>query len=342
MLAIINAAAQAYRGVIPPDRWHEPYMPADELQHEIAAGVNFWVAEDEGRVVGVMGIQDKGDVALVRHAYVDPALQRGGVGTRLLSHVRALTAKPVLIGTWATASWAIDFYRRNGFNVVPGPAKDALLRKYWTIPARQIDTSVVLADARWREPLFRSGAYRARELGADDIPRLQRFYEANPQYFLVVNGRPAQPREAEEEFDFQLPEGWSFEKHWMLAFERDDGELVGMADVVSGLFSRDVWHIGLFIVATELHGKGVAHELHAALERWMLDGGARWIRLGVVAGNSRAERFWERLGYVEVRRRLGLEMGDKVNDLRVMVKPLHGNGLAPYLERVARDRPEAP
>jgi GNAT superfamily N-acetyltransferase len=149
MLAIINDAAQAYRGVIPADRWHEPYMPMHELVEEIAAGVVFWVAEQEGRLLGVMGIQDKGDVALVRHAYVAPSTQRKGVGTRLLRHVEGLNSKPVLIGTWADASWAIEFYRRNGFTVVPSSHKVHLLRTYWSIPARQIETSVVLADGRW-------------------------------------------------------------------------------------------------------------------------------------------------------------------------------------------------
>jgi N-acetylglutamate synthase-like GNAT family acetyltransferase len=149
MLAIINDAAQAYKGVIPADRWHEPYMPAGELEAEIAAGVVFWVAEEDGRLLGVMGIQDKGDVALVRHAYVSSNTQRKGVGTRLLHHVQALTGKPVLIGTWAAATWAIDFYRRNGFTVVGEDEKNRLLRKYWSIPARQVETSVVLADARW-------------------------------------------------------------------------------------------------------------------------------------------------------------------------------------------------
>jgi N-acetylglutamate synthase-like GNAT family acetyltransferase len=149
MLAIVNDAAQAYRGVIPADRWHEPYMPAGELDAEIADGVVFWVAEDAGRMVGVMGIQDKGEVALVRHAYVSPGAQKQGVGTRLLRHVQKLANKPVLIGTWAAASWAIEFYRGNGFTVIAGAQKDALLRKYWSIPERQVETSVVLADARW-------------------------------------------------------------------------------------------------------------------------------------------------------------------------------------------------
>jgi len=158
MLAIVNDAAQAYRGVIPVDRWREPYMPSDELEKEIADGVVFWVAEQEGRLLGVMGIQDKGEVALVRHAYVAPTLQRKGVGTRLLRHVEGLSDKPILIGTWADASWAIEFYRRNGFTVVPNSHKDRLLRTYWSIPARQIETSVVLADARWTEAQQRASA----------------------------------------------------------------------------------------------------------------------------------------------------------------------------------------
>ena len=158
MLAIVNEAAQAYRGVIPADRWREPYMPPDELEKEIADGVIFWVAEEHGRLLGVMGIQDKREVALVRHAYVTPTLQRKGVGTRLLRHVEGLTGKPVLIGTWADASWAIEFYRRSGFTVVPNRHKNALLRRYWSIPARQIETSVVLADARWMEAQPRAPA----------------------------------------------------------------------------------------------------------------------------------------------------------------------------------------
>jgi N-acetylglutamate synthase-like GNAT family acetyltransferase len=149
VLAIINEAARAYRGIIPADRWHEPYMPEQELASEIAAGISFWVAEDEGQLLGVMGIQDKGPVALIRHAYVAPTTQRRGVGTKLLRHVEALAGKPVLIGTWADASWAIDFYRRNGFTLVPPADKDRLLRTYWSIPERQIETSVVLADRRW-------------------------------------------------------------------------------------------------------------------------------------------------------------------------------------------------
>ena len=144
ILAIVNDAARAYRGVIPADRWHEPYMPAEELAREITGGVAFWVAEAERRVSGVMGIQDKGDVVLVRHAYVAPTAQRSGVGTALLRHLESLTDKPVLIGTWSAATWAIEFYRRNGFALGSSDEKDHLLKTYWSIPKRQIETSVVL------------------------------------------------------------------------------------------------------------------------------------------------------------------------------------------------------
>jgi len=151
ILAIINDAAQAYRGVIPSDRWHDPYMPAAELSKQIDEGIVFSVAEDEGRLLGVMGFQDRGDVALVRHAYVSTTVQRGGVGTKLLHHVQSLTDKPILIGTWADASWAIGFYQRNGFTVLPKGEIARLLRKYWSIPDRQVETSVVLADRRWMQ-----------------------------------------------------------------------------------------------------------------------------------------------------------------------------------------------
>lgn len=149
ILATINDAAQAYRGVIPSDLWHEPYMSADELAKEIASGVIFWMAEDNGQLLGVMGIQDKVDVALVRHAYTATTLQRKGIGTKLLRRVEALADKPILIGTWADASWAIEFYRRNGFTVVSDGDKNRLLQAYWSVPARQVETSVVLANRRW-------------------------------------------------------------------------------------------------------------------------------------------------------------------------------------------------
>lgn len=149
MFEVVNAAAVAYKGVIPADRWHEPYMSRAELESEIADGVVIWVGEEGNRIVGVMGIQDRVEVSLVRHAYTLPAFQGQGIGTRLLRHVLTLTDKPVLIGTWADATWAIDFYRRNGFVLVSDRVKGDLLRRYWSIPARQVETSVVLADEHW-------------------------------------------------------------------------------------------------------------------------------------------------------------------------------------------------
>ena len=146
ILAIINAAAEAYRGVIPDDRWHEPYMPARELESEIAAGVEFWGCEADSALAGVMGIQQVRDVDLIRHAYVLPAHQRQGVGAALLRHFRGRSSRRMLIGTWAAAEWAIRFYCRHGFELVAPERKSALLNTYWTVPDRQIETSVVLAN----------------------------------------------------------------------------------------------------------------------------------------------------------------------------------------------------
>ena len=148
ILDIVNAAAEAYRGVIPADRWHEPYMAARDLDAEIAAGVEFWGYEEEGELVGVMGIQPLSDVDLIRHAYVRPGRQRGGVGGALIDHLMRSATKPVLVGTWAAAEWAIAFYRRHGFVQVSPEEKTRLLSTYWSIPERQIETSVVLAHDR--------------------------------------------------------------------------------------------------------------------------------------------------------------------------------------------------
>lgn len=147
---IINDGARAYKGIIPADRWTEPYMSREKLRHEISEGVVFWGDEDAGSLTGVMGIQAVQDVTLIRHAYVRTTSQKRGIGARLLSHLRELASTPVLIGTWADAVWAIRFYERHGFQLVGPDEKDQLLKKYWTIPERQIETSVVLADQKWR------------------------------------------------------------------------------------------------------------------------------------------------------------------------------------------------
>lgn len=145
IVAIVNAAAEAYREVIPADRWREPYMPLGELDDEVAAGVEFWGYEVDGALVGIMGIQSVGDVDLIRHAYVSPESQRRGVGSALLEELTRSHTRPMLVGTWAAADWAISFYRRHGFEFVPPRRTAELLRTYWSIPERQIETSVVLA-----------------------------------------------------------------------------------------------------------------------------------------------------------------------------------------------------
>ena len=147
--SIINDAAEAYRGIIPADRWKEPYMPEEELRHEIDEGVRFSGYEEEGKLIGVMGIQHVEDVTLVRHAYVLTLRRNRGIGAELLSVLRGETTRPLLVGAWRDAVWAVRFYERHGFRLVPPEKKDRLLRRYWSVPERQIETSVVLADGRW-------------------------------------------------------------------------------------------------------------------------------------------------------------------------------------------------
>jgi GNAT superfamily N-acetyltransferase len=153
---IINDAAEAYRGVIPEDCWHDPYMSREELKREIQDGICFWGVEDGGVLKGVMGIQAREDVDLIRHAYVRTADRRQGIGTELLRFLQSRTEKPILIGTWADAAWAIRFYQKHGYRVLSQEETNRLLRKYWTIPERQVETSVVLASAGWNQPI-RSG-----------------------------------------------------------------------------------------------------------------------------------------------------------------------------------------
>lgn len=146
---IINDAATAYRGTIPDDRWKEPYMQMEELIDQIKQHVEFWKYLKKGETVGVMGIQDKGDVTLIRHAYVKTSERSQGIGSSLLHFLMERTNTPILIGTWAAASWAIDFYTKHGFRLVNSEEKTRLLQQYWDIPSRQAETSVVLASKDW-------------------------------------------------------------------------------------------------------------------------------------------------------------------------------------------------
>ena len=147
--SIINEAAQKYKGIIPEDRWKEPYMTREELEHEIEDGVVFWGYERNAELSGVMGIQQVQDVTLIRHSYIRMRAQGQGVGSKLLSFLSKQTTRPILIGTWADAAWAIRFYEKRGFRLVPPEEKDRLLKKYWSIPERQTETSVVLAHKKW-------------------------------------------------------------------------------------------------------------------------------------------------------------------------------------------------
>jgi GNAT superfamily N-acetyltransferase len=149
---VINDAAIAYKGIIPGDRWHEPYMNEAELKRQIDEGVQFWKYMEEKEVLGVMGIQFKGDVTLIRHAYVRTTKRNKGIGGKLLEHLSAITTTPILIGTWTDAKWAIGFYQKHGFRLLLHDAKNNLLRKYWSIPQQQIETSVVLASPGWKNP----------------------------------------------------------------------------------------------------------------------------------------------------------------------------------------------
>lgn len=181
---------------------------------------------------------------------------------------------------------------------------------------------------------------RVVELGAGCEPLLQAFFDANPEYFLAIQGKAAAPAVAHEEIHGELPTGWSFTKKWVIGYVEPSGALIAMANLISDIFAPGVWNISTFIVATKRHGTGEAQLLYQSIERWAMASGAKWLRLGVVMGNSRGERFWESIGYVQARLRHGVEFGAQTNTLRVMFKPLMGGGLEEFLAFVPRDRPE--
>jgi len=190
-------------------------------------------------------------------------------------------------------------------------------------------------------PISPLASLRLIRLGDAEVPLLQRFFDDNPAYFESVHGEPAGPNEAHAEIHDKPPAEFSYGEQWVIGYQQADGALAAMASVVTDLFAPRVWHIGLFIVATARHGNGEARRLHDGLERWARDHGAQWMRLGVVQGNVRAERFWSSCGYAQVRVRAGLVMGQRTNTVRVMVKPLGDGSLDDYLALVARDRPES-
>ena len=190
-----------------------------------------------------------------------------------------------------------------------------------------------------RPALFRTATLCAVQLRPDDVSTLQQFFEHNPEYFLAVNGQRPGADEALNEFNDGPPPDLPHGAIYAIGLIDADGVLTASATVLADLCAVGVWHISLLIVATAAHGNGTAHQVYRGLEQWMRDQGAVWLRLGVVVGNTRAERFWQRLGYAEVRQRGPLTMGLRANMLRVMVKPLTTAPLADYLNRVPRDQP---
>jgi GNAT superfamily N-acetyltransferase len=188
-------------------------------------------------------------------------------------------------------------------------------------------------------PLFQAAGHSVRQLQPSDVPALQALFDANPAYFQAVNGRPANPDEAQAEFEEVPPAHLPFAGHWEAGICDGQGQLVGTLVVLSDFCAPGVWHLGLFLLATRLHGSGLAASLHQALLAWARSQGAQWMRLSVIVGNARAERFWARQGYTEVRRRHGIDTGGRLNDARVMVIALGDQGLDAYLARVPRDQP---
>lgn len=301
------------------------------LTPESIAGSHVGLAEVDGQAAGFYALEHGGARMQLVHLWVHPDRMRRGIGRALLEHAAQMAAEHGATELDIDADpYAEPFYLACGarrVGSVPAPIEGSPQRER---PQLRLAT---------RTPLFACGSLRALELGLADVPALQAFFEANQDYFLGVTGQPPGEHEALQELKDTPPAGWSFGKKWLLGFIDERGELAGMANVWSDFLVEGTWHIGLFIVASSLHGSGAAHAIHQALEGWMHGGGGRWIRLGVVKGRERAERFWRRVGYTEVRQRTGIEMGQRVNDLLVMVKPLGEAGIAEYLARVARDNP---
>ncbi len=193
-----------------------------------------------------------------------------------------------------------------------------------------------LAD---RSQIATSGDLRIVVLTAADVPVIQQLYEANPEYSLQVMGRPPKPNDAHDDFHDRPPTDIPLREQWMWGFVDSHNELIGVACIAADLFAPTVWHIGYFMIETKQHGAGVARAIYDALEAYIRDQGAVWLRLGVVVGNAPAESFWLRCGYTEVRTRDSYVLGDKTHVVRVMVKPLSGGALSEYLQLVPRDQP---
>ena len=289
ILEIINAAAIAYRGVIPADRWHEPYMSVAELDAELATGVIFHGVDDDGQLRGVMGIQDVGDVQLIRHAYVSPAGQRRGIGGALLEHLTQNSTRPVLVGTWAAAQWAVAFYLRHGFEQVSDDDKTRLLRRYWTVPERQIETSVVLRlDLRRRPLSSETGQVTVRVARPQDSPAIFGLARALAASFVPDQASFAQV------FETLLsdPQADLLVAHHAEA--APIGYLLGFTHLTFFANGPVSWIEELTVESSQRH-RGIGRMLLSGFEQRAETRGARLIALAT----RRAGAFYTRFGYQE-------------------------------------------
>jgi GNAT superfamily N-acetyltransferase len=334
--ACIELRGRTRENAISAERLRSLGITRDSWSRDVAEGtLPGHVCLSGDTIVGYcFGFKATGEIAVLA---LLPEFESLGIGRdllgRMVEDLRSLGFHRLFLGCSANPTTrSYGFYRHLGW------------RATGTFDAHDDEVLEYLPETvagRAASILFATSDLHAFEIRADDVPDLQRFFDTNPEYFLTVTGAPPGAREAEDEFGGSLPGGWSFGKKWLLGFRNDTGPLVGMANVVSDLLAPRVWHIGLFIVATARHGTGDARTLYQGLESWAMAHGAEWLRLGVVLGNARAEHFWERRGFAQTRTRGPIEMGERVNTVRVMMKALAGGTLAQYLSLIERDRPEA-
>jgi RimJ/RimL family protein N-acetyltransferase len=311
--------------------------------HIDAKGFGFWAAErrDTREFIGMVGLLAVKEImpfapgvevgwrlakAHWGRGYATEAARAAiehGFGALALREIVAMTAKPNLASQAVMARLGMS---RSAAFEHPAIAEESAIRSHWLYRLSRDRIA------------FECGSFGAREVVHADLPRLQRFYEENPAYFVEVEGASPGPDAARETLQALPPMEWPFTRKLVLAFQSADGAIAGVADVLADLFSPGVWHLGLFMTADRLHRSGVSRALYGHLERWMRAQGARWLRLGVVRGNARAERFWERSGYTDVLERRDYLQGRKRHTLRVMAKALSGGTLDEYRALVPRDR----
>lgn len=302
---------------------------------EVAEGRGaFLIAYAGGKPVGCGATRriDE-DTCEIKRMYVVPDARGRRVGHAILEALeaesRSLGARHMVLETGERQPEALNLYGHAGFERIPA------FGEYISSPL-----SVCMGKKLIELPHSPITGLRTMEFTAEQETLLQRFFDTNPDYFLAVHGEPAGPDEARDEILGAMPVGFSFTKKWVIGYLSADNFLIAMTTIVSDFLAPGVWHIGLFILATSHHGTGDAQAIYQELESWAVTNGANWIRLGVVQGHERAERFWKALDYIETRTREGLQMGKLVNTVRVMFKPLAGGTFEQYLSRVQRDRPE--